>query len=339
MYTRQDKLDDVTQTLLTRYGSNIIRIRGIGSFFDNDINQEYNPQKDRTIDLHVVINDIDAFYKNHIISTTELNEYGIQEYDKMAVRKVLDSFISANAIVPLYHLNKDEGYRITVIPYDKLKEWLSLDSPIGYFLVGRWQKPMHELMLSDTEKNNGVEEHINHCADIGVQIAFSTLSGRKTVYEIIRHIYYLSYHAEGVRGLDGLLLKKPSKMLQRKKQESYKMYKNKIKDYARELGYLDSEGFISIPRSYSEAQFELKDFKKWSVPRFLRTLYYLEQVFPNPKEFAQKKILRTIKLDDSKEFNKAIANLFLAPLRKYQYHQMLKLPRKLIPNRIKEKIL
>lgn len=331
MYTRQDKLDDVTQTLLTRYGSNIIRIRGIGSFFENDINREYNSQKDRTIDLHVVINDIDAFYKNHIISTTELNEFGIQEHDKRAIRRVLDSFINVNAIVPLYHLNKEEGYRITVIPYDKLKEWLSLDSPIGYFLIGRWQKPMQELVLSNTEKNNGVEEHISRCADIGVQIAFSTLSGRKSIYETIKHIYYLSYHSDGIRGLDGILLKKPSKLLKRKKLESYKMYEYKIMKYAQDTGCLDSNGIIHMHCSIIEAQKSLEDFKRWSVPRFLRTLYYLEQVFPNPKEFAQKKILRTIKLDDSKEFNKAIANLLLVPLRKYQYHHMLKLPKGLRP--------
>jgi hypothetical protein len=349
MVTRKDKIDQVVETLDKRHNGNLIRIFGTGSYFHKDLDTEYQ-EGERPIDLHLVVRDLDDFYLNHIITEKELEEFGISKYDLYGIEETLAKFRDTNELVPLYHLNKEDGYRITVVPFDKLGEWISKDSPIGNFLTGRWQKPLAKLY----DESDPVEElaldrgHFPVAYDTGVRLAFETLGGEQTFDEIIQHIYGLSYASEGIRGLEGILRQKHKKIFEEMKAESREIYDDLIRDEIWRHSYEvfeDGEGKSRItyigdlPEDVEKmaAKERINDFKEWSVPRYCRVLWYLQDSFPNTDDYAKRKMLRGLGFkNDKSKVGQAIVGLALKPLKNYMYKNIAKLPEELQPEEFKE---
>lgn len=316
MTTREDKVKKEVEQIYSQHGDNLANIFGTGSFFYQDLSQEYGSQTDRTIDFHLVVNDLKTFYNNHEITAEELDNFGIQSDDKNSIDKLIKNFVQANKLVPLYHMNQNENYRITVVPYHKIDEWTSDDSPIGYFLTGRWQKPMKQYLTS--ENPHELDEKFRRIYEKGVELTMNTSYGEYSIEDFIERIYALSYMSEG-RGIGSK--KKSRKIFEACKDESLDIYEPLIS-----RSFNTETGSFTIQNSRRKAKQNEREFKKWAAPRACWVRHNLNETFPNGDDFAARKIARSIKLDDNNPFSRTLGLLLLQPLKLYQSYQLSKLP-------------
>lgn len=316
MYTKEDKAKDSLGKIVSQYDDNLINVFGTGSFFYQDLSQGYDPQKDRTIDFHLVVKDVEQFYQNHIITQKELDSFGIRSDDVESIDSLLQTFKQKNELIPLYHLNEEEGYRITVMPYHKIDEWTSNDSPIGYFLTGRWQKPMREFLTSQDPRFL-LGDKFQKIYEKGVELAINTSYGEYSTEDLVKEIYTLSYIAEG-RGIGSK--EKAEKIFESCRDESLNIYRPLIDKH-----FNTNLNTFTIPTSKRQAKQNKREFKKWGSPRAARVRHNLNEAFPNGDDFAARKIARFLKLNDENSLSRSLGLALLQPLKLYQSYQLTKL--------------
>ncbi len=286
MPTKHDRLNDVVNELLSMHSNNLDAIFGIGSYFHEGLEQELTG-KERTIDLILIVNDLDSFYNNH--------QFEIPEYSKQESR---DNFkgINEQSVVYLHQLKSN--YRITVIPADKFKEWTSSKSPIGYFLRGRLQKPLEEILIRSEAKEQ-ISEQLKTIRKEAVDHAFKSTYEPVTIGTLLRNLVKLSYLSEGLRGFwEADINKKHMTILSSQFKKLKEIYVPLIEEYIK-LKDIKFDGKKYYPKT---SFFEAMKFKKKMLNQqvfYARVIANLRGTYPDPKDFYVRKVLRGIKKPES----------------------------------------
>jgi len=307
LITKETFTNGLTEKILIRYGNSVSRVGGTGSFFYEDMSRNYSLKGDRTVDIHLIINNPDKFYSNF-----DPTEFSLDR--RINVEKLL----VINKHIPSYFLSSDESYRITVTPLDKFEEWTSNDSKIGYFLSGRYQKPMTVLFQNSSDKNQ-IDNQLQNIYDLGVNLTLENFSVDKdtNMEDLIANLYLLSYISEGPRSAEAKKKNKHYGILKALESESYEIYEKRfVKSLERRV--LDEN--MNIEQN-------MKDFKNWAFPRFAFMVSLLSQTNSNPEEFAKKKIIRTWGYNENDKILQAAMTPVVFGLIKYKEFMMRNLPR------------
>lgn len=323
MITRQDKLEEITESLQERHGDNIIKAFGTGSFFYKDMHHEYQEGKERVADIHLVVQDTEQFYENH-----ELSEYELHNMEG-SIDSKLWHYMLVNELIPLYHENIPKGYRLTVIPVEKLEDWTSFpNQSIGYFLVGRWQKPMEELITTETEEDSFVDERLKITRYIGVQMGLATCQGSITLDDFIKHIYWLSYLPENVRKKEAKI--KPEQVFNAMKKESHEIYDNILLHFAKQEHLMIDKDDIQLLNILTPWHIIIYNLDVLRKTRPLYSGYFLpliDSVFPGSSRYAARKKLRNTRYKDSKLLEEMLTALVSVVKKGYFAVNHVKLPK------------
>jgi len=186
--TKQDRLDECVSSIEEQHGNNIEAIFGNGSYFHGSLGEPIagNP---RTIDMILIVRDLDAFYSN--------NEFDMNGFDSTeAVIKLRE--LNERSVV--YFPHHSLGMRLTVIPFDQFVDWTNPGSPMGYFLRGRLQKPLAELHFNPGTAAD-IKRQLEQVRREAVNHAFRYTYKPVTNDGLLINLARLSYLTEGIRGL------------------------------------------------------------------------------------------------------------------------------------------
>ncbi|MCB9358867.1 hypothetical protein H6503_02965 [Candidatus Woesearchaeota archaeon] len=285
MPTRNDLLQRSLEDITKMHAGNISALWGIGSFFSRPL-EETAGDKVRTIDIIALIDDLDIFYDTHKFEG---------KFSVLSRRR--GELAELNHRSPLY-IHKD-NYRMTIIPFDLFNSWTSKGSPVGYFVRGRMQKPLKELMISE-EKKDDLDYQFANIRREAIEHTFRTIYKPITLNKFYERLCMLSYLTEGMRGWEAIIFGKHKKIFDAHNDEIHSIYAHHLLEYARENKEV-FKGLFNGALYPTHTKEEAQDFigqLKMQKPYYARVLMALQMSYPDPKGYFVEKASRIIKFDN-----------------------------------------